>query len=220
VDGRREGLTVAKLERKLQARLQDLYHVDGPPDVAPFVVDEAAASALAPDGARREALFVRTKDGEVQLALHIAASVRAGALSFLGRLRLGRDATHELDPFCAAFEGVAHFVYLTFAGEQGRGVSRLELELQAEIDKYIFLRFVLGVGGPDVLERLYDRVELSATLEPQERERYRVANREARRYARWIDRRCRTGQPREALDDARRTYRQPLPQKLARIAAK
>lgn len=210
---------MAKLERKLQARLQALYHVDGPPDVAPFVVDEAIACALAPEGPPREALFVRVEDGEVQLALHIAASVRAGALSFLGQLHLGRDAASSLDPFCAAFEGVAHFVYLTFAREQGRCVSRLELELQAEIDKYLFLRFALGVGGPEVLERLYDRMALGPKLAAEDRERYRVANREARRYARWVDRRCRLGRSREALDDARRTYRLSLPQKLARIAA-
>jgi hypothetical protein len=140
-------------------------------------------------------------------------------MAFLSRLRLGRDAAPALDAFCAAFEGVAHFVYLTFASEQGRGVSRLELELQAEIDKYLFLRFALGVGGPGVLARLYDRVELHPELEPEARERYRVANREARRYARWIDRQCRAGRPRHALDDARRTYRSSLPQKLARIAA-
>lgn len=211
---------MSRLEGKLQARLQRLYHVEGPPDVGPFCVDAEAVAELFPSGSRREALLVRSvpDQDEVELALHIATSVREGALSFLARLSQGLDATGVLDPFCAAFEGVAHFVYLTFSRRQGRGVSRLELELQAEIDKYLFLRFALGIGGPDVLDRLYGRFELDPDLAHQDRERYVVANREARRYARWIDGRCRRGRAREALDDARNVYRLPMNRKLERIS--
>jgi hypothetical protein len=137
----------------------------------------------------------------------------------LAELHLGRDASWALDPFCAAFEGISHFVYLTFTGShRAAGVSRLELELQAEIDKYLFLRFALGIGGPEVVQRLYARFELASDLSPACEERYRVANREARRYARWLDDRCRTGRAREALDDARRVYRLPMARKLDRIA--
>jgi len=209
---------LSRLETKLQSRLQRLYHVDGPPDVAPFCVGAELAQRLGPAPGRREALLVRWIEGEVHLALHIAASVRAGALAFLAQLRSGRDASQALDPFCAAFEGVAHFVYLTFSSGQGRGVSRLELELQAEIDKYLFLRFALGVGGPEVVRRLYEGFELHPELSAGTRERYLVANREARRYARWLDARCREGRAREALDDARRVYRLPMARKLERIS--
>lgn len=211
----------ARLETSLQARLQRLYCVDGPPDVAPFLVGPPEGQAEADPGApvaKREALFVRVAEEHLEIALHIAASVRAGALSFLAHLRVGRDAAHVLDPFCAAFEGIAHFVYYTFTAARGRQVSRIELELQAEIDKYIFLRFALGIGGPDVIERLYDRITLCPQLDHADRERYLVANREARRYARWLDGRCRVGRAREALDDARHTYRASLPAKLDRIA--
>ncbi len=43
---------------------------------------------------------------------------------------------HNLPDFCTALEGVSHFHYLVWSLARGRNVSLLELELQAEVDKY------------------------------------------------------------------------------------
>ena len=123
-----------------------------------------------------------------------------------------------LDAFCAAVEGVSHFVYLTFAGsQQRRSVSRIELELQAEVDKYLLLRSALGLAG-DLIGTLFERFTLLPHLSRHERERYLLANQHAKRYARWLDHSFTRGAGHRALSDARALYRKPLCAKLEHIA--
>ena len=42
----------------------------------------------------------------------------------------------NLADYCTALEGVSHFHYVTWSAGCARNVSLLELELQAEVDKY------------------------------------------------------------------------------------
>lgn len=207
----------AELEDRLQAMLEVLYRIEGTPPVAAFRVGEELLAALGVnrDDRQREALLVRHDGEHTDLALFLSEEVRTGAASFLAALTRGK--VHDLDAFCAALEGVSHFVYFTFAGE-ARPVSRLELELQAEIDKYLVLRGVAGLGGEGLLESLFDRFSLVDGLEAACQERYLVANRAARRYARWADRAFDAGRGEAALADARRLYRMPVRSKLERIA--
>lgn len=124
-----------------------------------------------------------------------------------------------MDAVCVAAEGISHFVYFIFCGEmQARAVSQVELELQAEIDKFLLLRVVCGLGGPALREALFDRFELGPHLSEVQRDRYLVANRAARRYARWIDHVLTRGQAPRALRDARDLYRMPFAAKLEHIA--
>src|SRR6202030_239021 len=65
--------------------------------------------------------------------------------------------------YCTALEGVSHFVYSTWRLGRDLPVSLLELETQAEVDKYAVTVFLLadqqGGGYPaQVHARLFDRV--------------------------------------------------------------
>ena len=57
---------------------------------------------------------------------------------------LSPDTQWNLDRFCVATEGVSHVLYLASTAQRGR-VSAFELELQAEIDKFLVL--VTAVNG-------------------------------------------------------------------------
>ena len=45
----------------------------------------------------------------------------------------------ELDALCQIIEGVSHFVYVVERARVGREATQLELELQAEVDKWVVL---------------------------------------------------------------------------------
>jgi hypothetical protein len=127
-------------------------------------------------------------------------------------------------------EGVSHFVYFTLRARANRQVSALELELQAEVDKFaccVLLSANRAEGDPargragaaGWARGLFEDVRFADDLDPEEHDRYRTANREARRYAAALSRRFidsdRLG---DMLPELRHFYRMPLAEKRAHIA--
>jgi hypothetical protein len=99
-------------------------------------------------------------------------------------------------------------------------LTELELELQAEVDKFVSCTLLSPQRDTAALrERLYDQITLAGDLDETERARYRTANDEAHRYARSLDRRfIRSGQLGGMLAELRRFYRLGLTDKLHHIA--
>jgi hypothetical protein len=126
---------------------------------------------------------------------------------------------------CAA-EGVSHFVYLAVRAAADRPVSLLELEVQAEVDKFALLLLHLWRRGlrrfsPVLRSRLYERVRFHAHLGPEELERYRLANRLGGGYARWLEDRYVDGADVEGLvRELRASYRLGAGEKLGYLHAR
>lgn len=207
------------LDTRLQRMLESVYRIDGALNVADFrIAREAMQSVLPMRPETRESLLVHHSEDVTHLALFICDEVMDRAAAFFAALSVPGQGLHQhLDAMCVATEGVSHFVYFTFCGErQERAVSQVELELQAEIDKYLVLRTVCGLGGEALIEALFEDFQLDAQLSFEEAARYQTANRAARRYARWLDRALREAAP-HALNDARDLYRKPMSEKLEHI---
>jgi len=186
--------------RGLQTLLHQLYDVDPDHDVYDFLItDRRALTHLAPDDDRlleEELLLAETSDGG-----------GAGVALFLDEKLLKRlegadpmDALTEanLADYCTALEGVSHFVYATWRLSRDLPVSLLELETQAEVDKYAVTIFLVGLQQAGtrrgtyptgVLTRLFDRVSFDPRLAPHQYERYRTAHRCAARFCTELERR-------------------------------
>lgn len=203
------------IQGQLQQLVEQTYRVDGIPDIVPFCVSDDFFNRLGiVGGSHRESLIIH-EDGEtIDLAVYLSKSILDGAQRCIKAISEGYIEC--LDAFCAALEGVSHFVYLTFAGHQ-RPVSKLELELQAEIDKFLVLGGLVGYTSKELIASLFDNFTLQDDLELEARERYLVANRVARRYALWAKKTFSLGRGHEVLADARRLYRMPMASKLSRI---
>jgi hypothetical protein len=182
--------------RGLQTLLGRLYDVDLSYDVYDFLVtDRRTVSGAERTNERRaldeELLIAETPDG-AGVALFMDAEL-------LKRLEAA-DPHRALDEgnladYCTALEGVSHFVYSIWGLERDLPVSLLELETQAEVDKYAITVFLLAeqLGGASyprqVHARLFDRVSFDERLEPEQFERYRTAHRCAAHYCRGLERR-------------------------------
>ena len=202
----------------MQALLGRLYDVEVHYDVDDFLVtDRSALTDFAPANDSRqpdeELLLAQTEDGTAGVALYLDPDLlrRLEQADPLGSLNDG-----NLADYCTALEGVSHFVYTTWRLEGDAPVSLLELETQAEVDKYAATVFLLAhqQGGGDypaqVHSRLFDRVSFDARLEPEQADRYRTAHRCAAQYCRQLERRfVQRGQARiEALvRELRKFYR-------------
>jgi hypothetical protein len=200
---------------RLQLGIEALYRVETRLAIDAFLIDAAERAAVPTTRAPREQLLVRQDAGELALGLFVDAA----ALENLER----NDPSARLDErnftdFCLAVEGVSHFVYVALHAAGDRAVSQLELELQAEVDKFACCVLVAGAAS-DLRRRLYGDVRFAADLDDDERARYQTANNEARRYADALERRyVRAERTEGLLADLRRFYRMDLPAKLGHIA--
>jgi hypothetical protein len=201
---------------RLQLGLEALYRVDTQLSIDAFLIDAATRDAVAPARAPREQLLIRqAADDELDLGLFVDAS----ALDNLERHDPGAGLDdRNFSDFCLALEGVSHFVYVALAAARSRPISHLELELQAEVDK--FACCVLLAGPSRTLRaRLYGDVRYADDLDGEERARYRTANDEANRYATALERRYVTPERTTGLlGELRRFYRMDLAEKLGHIA--
>jgi hypothetical protein len=205
--------------RRVQRGLEHLYRVDTQLEVDAFMVDAAGRDqALGASGRRpREQLIVsQTDDEELSLGLFLDPDAIANLEKHDPASGLG---DHNFGDFCLAVEGVSHFVYVAVCAAKDRAVSALELELQAEIDKFVSCYLLDEEGdAADLRERLFDRIAYHDDLDPEERARYAVANDAARKYAASLDRRfIRDRRVPEMLHELRRFYRLGLREKLDRI---
>jgi len=201
---------------QLQALLADLYDAPVAHDVHDFLItDPGHAAALqdspAPPPTDEQLLIAETADG-VALGLYVDATV----LERLARrcpLQALDDA--NLQDYCTALEGVSHFHYVSFSAGCERGVSLLELELQAEVDKYATaLSLLLAQRGgrfpADLFHRLFEGGQLLPHLSPSERARYTEAHRFAARFCRRLEERFlrrRQARPAALVAELRSFYR-------------
>jgi hypothetical protein len=187
--------------RGLQSLLERLYDVEQPYDVYDFLItDRRALPGGEPHDAERgseeELLLAETLDAAGSCGAGIALYLDADLLRRLEEADPHRELTESnLADYCTALEGVSHFVYSTWRLHRDLPVSLLELETQAEVDKYAITVFLLarqlGDGGypAQVHARLFDRVSFDERLQPDQYERYRTAHRCAARYCRRLEHR-------------------------------
>ena len=175
------------LASRIQRGLETLYRLERAADVDAFVTPA--------EGDERETLFVRESEDGLELLLR------------LPRLREHAD----MDSLCQIIEGVSHFVYIADRAGHERGTTQLELEVQAEVDKYVVLASSLRDFDADaserLRERLYDNVAFAHEADTEEGERYRMANVCAQRFTRRLETQyVRRGRYRELQGELRRFF--------------
>jgi hypothetical protein len=181
--------------RRMQALLARLYDAPVHEDVDDFLYCDRArvAEMVGADAVPTsdEQVFMVEDEHGLRLGLYIDQAV----LERLARRDpLDTLDEHNLHDYCTALEGVSHFHYLVWSLSRGRNVSLLELELQAEVDKYASALALLmhqhaGRFPRALHARLFDAVSFLPQLDEVSRRRYQEANRHAARYCRSLDER-------------------------------
>ncbi len=192
-----------------------------------FLVGTEAARAAGRSPRAPEELLVLEEDDGVSLGLYLDDQVVAAAARTDPHDRRPRlTARAALGEVACAAEGVSHFVYLATRAAEGRPVSLLELEVQAEVDKFVLLLLHLWRRGlrrmsGALRRRLFERVRYHAWLAADELSRYREANRLAGGYARWLEGRYVQDADIDGLmRELRRTYRRAGRDKIAYLGTR
>jgi len=210
----------------LQGEIETIYAVEAP-RVQEFLLGGDGARAAGRVPRAPEELYVLEEEDGIALGLYLdpgVVSSAAGADPDDPRPRL--TARCALAQVACVAEGVSHFVYLATRAALGRPVSLLELEVQAEVDKFALLLLHLWRRGlrrasPTLRLRLFERVRYHAWLRADELHRYREANRLGGAYARWLEGRYVGDADIEGLlRELRQTYRLVGGEKLAYLGAR
>jgi hypothetical protein len=216
-----------QLLRRMQTLLAQLYDAPVHEDVQDFLLsDRRRLHAAVGAGSRHvadEQVYVVEEAQGVRVGLFLDRGV-------LERLEQ-RDPLDALDDdnlpdFCTALEGVSHFHYLVWSLARGRNVSLLELELQAEVDKYasavaLMTRQQAGRFPGALHARLFHAVSFLPELDEVSRRRYEEANRHAARFCRSLEERflrVRRQRPELWLAELRQFFRRGHQEKIRQLA--
>src|SRR5215471_495518 len=207
----------------LQALLLELYALDVAYDVDDFLTTDADLARALDTGGREldEKLLIAETDGEADVSLYLEPSVLERLARSDPLTRLDAD---NLEDFWTAFEGVSHFTYYAWNAQIEKSVTLLEMELQAEVDKYVATNLLLlrqGQRQPRGLHHwLFEMPRLDERLDAEELDRYRRANRYAGKYCRKLEPAMARGAADETVRaELRRFYRFSQPSKIAHIDA-
>jgi hypothetical protein len=170
---------------RLEALLTSIYDLRVDCRVADFLVtDRQALPGECRDAPGDEQLFVTAMDDELCMSLYLDP----GVLERLER----RDPHESLDAenvadCWTALEGVSHFLCVAHHAGHDRPVSRLTLELQAEIDKYVASVLLLRRSEPrrfpaELHALLFRHARVDPALAAGRESLYRRASRYAARF--------------------------------------
>lgn len=214
------------LVRSLQNLLADFYGLEIGADVTDYLVTDPrllqllqADSQPSPD----ETLFIGTHEDQLEVALYLNQEL-------LGRLSAADPiddlAQSNLDDFCKVLEGVSHFVYLAWNAAKDKCITRLELELQSEVDKYVSTRLLLEsqsypwMSSSRLCDVLFGAVRYRSGLAADEAARYRHANSMGCRYCSSLEQRFPAPRAISAMaEELRVFYRMSQPEKFSHMHA-
>lgn len=211
--------------RSLQRLLETIYDAPSGHDVCDFLVTERRHLPLERRvHAAEEELVLVQQRRRAYLMLYIDSAV-------LARLR-EQDPLRALDggniaDFWIVLEGVSHFSCLMWNAGHTRGISLLDLELQAEVDKYVASFWLLRMQDPthrprELHHTLFVRTHVNPDLPPARQHIYMKATHYAARFCSALQSSLlssRSAQRRGAIAMLRRFYRLTSTEKLRYIEA-
>ena len=206
----------------LQAALAEIYDLPVTPDIADFLLTDRARLAHVNEARASDEQLIVAEDGDtLSLALYIDAKVLA---RLARRDPITALTQHNLADYLTVAEGVSHFVYVAWNAGFDKPVTLLELELQAEVDKYVLGVWLLREQGgrfPHELHRaLFEHAHVDPEAAAGRAGMYRTASayaaRFCRRVATGLTRETR-GATRDLVAELRRFYRWGNARKLRHI---
>jgi hypothetical protein len=170
---------------EIHRTLCELYGLQNSPDINPYLrksIEGEYNIEVGSGSSNREMLLIRENGGYLEMGLFIDPSIISTIDS--------TEPLDHLDELSCAIEGVSHFIYVMDRVQKGVSVSKLELELQAEVDKFLIIHLIMegkaGYVPPQLFEQLFHEFKLSEGLSPEEAKRYTTANHFAAKYCAYL----------------------------------
>ena len=199
--------------RPLQHLLETIYDARSGHDVRDYLITQRKhLPAERRNLAAEEELLLVEQPRAAYVLLYIDSQVlaRLDARSPLSSLN-----ESNIGDFWIALEGISHFACLMWNAGHTRGISLLDLELQAEVDKYVASYWLLRRQDPcrrpmELHRALFTRTHVDTSLPPPRQQLYITATRYAERFCKVLQLQLFSNRPlhrRHAVAMLRRFYR-------------
>lgn len=197
---------------QLQDHLKGIYRVDPGYDVSDFLItDPVLARMLAGDAMianSDESVLVQQDEQGLSLSVYLDKALLERLTA--SNPMLGLRAS-QLADLWTVLEGISHFNYIAWSARKNRRVSLLELEMQAEIDKFVSALFLALQQDDNELVKnihrwLFDDVSFNPALSEDQQERYMTASKYAARYCHGLHTRL-SNNHYDELSELRQFYR-------------
>lgn len=171
----------------LQLVLESYYDIDPPYCISEFVCHSAQTETGSAQckGTVPEMLVFREDSTNLDISLFLNASLLEGIDNHNYK---NHWYSRNFENGCILLEGVSHFLYMVFNAHHDRQVSMLDLEVQAEIDKFIFsaLHIDNTCSVDSLLQRLFCNISYREEMSSELRYRYERANELGYAYCQWL----------------------------------
>lgn len=183
----------------LQRLVEHLHGVNTCLDVRDFLIDDDVRKEMvggASSGDALEQLLIRENPqdpDDIDVGLYLNPRILAHLQQQSPMVQLHAQ---NLESTLIVVEGISHFVLLATRAEKERPVSALEMEIQAEVDKFVVAWLLLksqGVcpsdAGRALVRCLFEQYAIQECIDEDTAVRYHVASRVARQYCKRLLRR-------------------------------
>jgi len=142
-----------------------------------------------------ELLLVREDAGNLDVTLFLQKSL----IDSYERCKNDKNSEPRFRDSCTILEGISHFVYLVWNAQHGRQIKPIEMELQAEVDKFVFNALDQPAAEQQrdhrqLQDNLFRDVAYTHSPGTQLHHRYRIANEYAQLYCSWLSKQYRLTQ--------------------------
>jgi len=184
------------LVKTLQHQFETIYHVTQELSIEDFLISQDTLAHLKEkqlplqSTPHQKGLMVLVPEGdELHVALYIHDQVIHNLRIYNPLLGLHEKNIHD---FCVMVEEVSHFLYTTWKAGQDMQMTRLEIELQGEVDKFVLCTFYgsnsqLTTGRLPLKELLFETFRFEEDLPQELIQRYTIASKLARNYCHFLE---------------------------------
>lgn len=182
---------------RIQKIIERIYDVETFLNVEDYVIEEPLSCCLMTkpglnigSSSSKGCIFISQIGKDLEITVYID---RETVSNLKGHNVMQGFHRKDISDFFIAAEEVSHFVYAVWSAIQRRQITIFEMELQAEVDKYITAILYSGsinkgkIPAMEIKKCLFEDSILQPDLQPEEKERYKSANRLAMNYCHYLE---------------------------------
>jgi len=215
------------LLKKIQQQLETIYQLHRDFSIVDFLINQETLKKLKekqynlPNTHNRKGLMLLFPEGdELSLAIYLHDQVLNNLHKNNPFLGLNEQNIHD---FCIMTEEVSHFLYTAWKVRHSIQMTKLELELQAEVDKFIICNFYClnheaRFNSLFLKELLFETFSLEEDLSLESKNRYSTASKLALHYCNFLENHyIKKALFSQMLEEIRRFYRLGQTDKISHI---